>query len=305
VNGLPDGATINVVREDPKRRGLLFAGSETQVWVSFDDGDHWSSLRLNMPATSIRDLVIKDDDIAVGTHGRSFWILDDIASLRQLTAATERGDATLFKPAAAYRFRWSKYTDTPLPPDEPYGQNPPDGAIIDYHLGAERARRCDARDPRAERRVIRTYSSRDTSMAPRTSATCRRTGFGQRRCYPRRRDSTGSCGTCTTRRRRERARSQVSIPSPQRHTTRRANRVARARLPGDIRCVSSSAEKPMCRTFTVKMDPRVRTPAAIIAQNTRHSCRAIRRHRARFGDRRAGGCGAQPASRRRAAGRPG
>ena len=88
VNGLPDGATINVVREDPKRRGLLFAGSETQVWVSFDDGDHWSSLRLNMPATSIRDLVIKDDDIAVGTHGRSFWILDDLAPLRQVTAST-------------------------------------------------------------------------------------------------------------------------------------------------------------------------------------------------------------------------
>ena len=97
----PTARSINVVREDPKRRGLLFAGSENQVWVSFDDGDHWSSLRLNMPATSIRDLIIKDDDIAVGTHGRSFWILDDIAPLRQITAATAASAATLFKPAAA------------------------------------------------------------------------------------------------------------------------------------------------------------------------------------------------------------
>src|SRR3954466_8786332 len=88
VTGIDSGATINVVREDPKRQGLLFAGSETQVWVSYDDGDHWQSLRLNMPATSIRDLVIKDDDIVVGTHGRSFWILDDITSLRQLAIAT-------------------------------------------------------------------------------------------------------------------------------------------------------------------------------------------------------------------------
>ena len=90
---MPDGATINVVREDPKTKGLLFAGSETQVYVSFDDGDHWQSLRLNMPATSIRDLVIKDDDLVVGTHGRGFWILDDIAPLRQIDAKTFDADA--------------------------------------------------------------------------------------------------------------------------------------------------------------------------------------------------------------------
>ena len=87
VDGLPD-EPINVVREDPRRKGLLLAGSETAVYVSFDDGAHWSSLRLNMPATSIRDLVFKDADVVVGTHGRSFWILDDIAPLRQLPAAS-------------------------------------------------------------------------------------------------------------------------------------------------------------------------------------------------------------------------
>ena len=134
TNGIPDGGTINVVREDPKRKGLLFAGSEQTVYVSFDDGDRWQSLRLNMPATSIRDLVIKDDDLVVGTHGRSFWILDDITPLRQLTAQALAADVFLFKPQDAWRVKWNRNTDTPLPPDEPSGQNPPDGAIINYSL---------------------------------------------------------------------------------------------------------------------------------------------------------------------------
>lgn len=166
TNGIENGAIINVVREDPKRKGLLFAGSEDEVWVSFDDGDHWSSLRLNMPATSIRDLIVKDDDIAVGTHGRSFYILDDIAALRQITGSTAGTAATLFKPASAYRFRWSKYPDTPIPPDEPYGQNPPDGAIIDYYLGAGASGDATLEIVQKDGRVIRRYSSRDTSMAP-------------------------------------------------------------------------------------------------------------------------------------------
>jgi len=133
TSGLPDGATINTVKEDPKRKGLLFAGSETQVYVSFDDGEKWQSLRLNMPATSIRDLVIKDDDLVVGTHGRGFWILDDITPLRQIQPDA-LADVVLFKPQTATRFEWNRNTDTPLPPDEPAGQNPPDGAIIDYYL---------------------------------------------------------------------------------------------------------------------------------------------------------------------------
>jgi photosystem II stability/assembly factor-like uncharacterized protein len=134
TNGIPDGAIVNVVREDPKRRGLLFAGSETQVWVSFDDGDHWQSLRRNMPAQSIRDLIIKDDDVVVATHGRGFWILDDITPLRQLDAPAVTAEAFLFQPQEAMRWRWNKNSDTPLPPDEPAGENPPDGAIINYLL---------------------------------------------------------------------------------------------------------------------------------------------------------------------------
>jgi photosystem II stability/assembly factor-like uncharacterized protein len=131
VSGLP-GDPVNVVREDPKVRGLLYAGSETAVYVSFDDGGHWQSLRQNMPATSIRDLVIKDDDIVVGTHGRSFWILDNATSLREL--ALSKTQPVLFKPQTAWRVRWNTYTDTPMPQEEPVGENPPDGAMIDYYL---------------------------------------------------------------------------------------------------------------------------------------------------------------------------
>ena len=134
VTGIDSGATINVVREDPRRKGLLYAGSETKVWVSFDDGDHWEPLQVNMPATSIRDLVIKDDDLVVGTHGRGFWILDDISPLREWADRVTSKRAHLFKPALATRVRYSMYTDTPLPVDEPRAENPPDGAILHYSL---------------------------------------------------------------------------------------------------------------------------------------------------------------------------
>src|SRR5215213_2425455 len=135
VNGLPDDP-INVVREDPKQKGLLFAGSERSVYVSFDDGEHWQSLRLNMPATSIRDLVVKDEDLVIGTHGRSFWILDNMEPLRQLSLKKIQSNV-LFKPALTYRVRWNMNTDTPLPQEEPSGQNPPDGARIDYYLSED------------------------------------------------------------------------------------------------------------------------------------------------------------------------
>jgi photosystem II stability/assembly factor-like uncharacterized protein len=133
VNGLPNDP-INSVKEDPNTKGLLFAGSETAVYVSFDDGENWQSLKLNMPATSIRDLVIKDDDIVVGTHGRSFWILDNITSLRQLVNKAKQKENIFYKPQTAMRIRWNNYTDSPVPQEEPAGENPPDGAIIDYYL---------------------------------------------------------------------------------------------------------------------------------------------------------------------------
>jgi hypothetical protein len=136
IRGLPDNAPVNTVREDPVRKGLLFAGTERAVYFSVDDGDTWLPLRLNMPATSIRDLVIHNDDVVVGTHGRAFWILDDITPLRQLSQQVATSSAYLFQPQVAYRIRRNTNTDTPIPPDEPAGKNPPDGAIINYYLGS-------------------------------------------------------------------------------------------------------------------------------------------------------------------------
>ncbi len=133
ATGLPQDAAVNAVREDPQRKGLLFAATESAVWVSRDDGEHWDSLQLNLPHTSMRDLAIHDDDLIVATHGRSFWILDDISRLRQLSGAPMR-EAMLLRPASAWRVFRSTWSDTPLPPDEPLAANPPAGAVIEYFL---------------------------------------------------------------------------------------------------------------------------------------------------------------------------
>jgi len=160
VSGIPNSGIVNVVREDAKKRGLLFAGSETNVYVSFDDGDHWQSLRLNMPATSIRDLTLHGDDLIAGTHGRGFWVLDDVEPLRQI------GAASLLKPQTAIRYRWNKNTDTPLPPDEPAGENPPDGAVIDYVLPSP-ASAVELAILDGSGNVLRRYSSRDKAEPPK------------------------------------------------------------------------------------------------------------------------------------------
>ncbi|HWP54058.1 MAG TPA: hypothetical protein VN476_07960, partial [Pyrinomonadaceae bacterium] len=159
INGIPDGEPTDVVREDPERKGLLFAGTERAVHVSFDDGEHWQSLRLNMGATSIRDLIIKGDDLAVGTHGRGFWILDNITPLRQLQDSIVKSPAHLFKPQTAFRVRWNTNSDTPLTPDLPAGENPPDGAMIDYYLGSSAEVMLEIKD--AAGQTVRRYSSSD------------------------------------------------------------------------------------------------------------------------------------------------
>ena len=133
--GIPDGSFVRVVREDPIRRGLLYAGTETGVYVSFDDGDHWQPLQQNLPVASVRDLIVHGNDLIAGTHGRSIWILDDVTPLRQLDSEVAQSEAWLFRPATAYRSRFGSTDEgTPLPHEEPAGQNPPNGAIIDYFL---------------------------------------------------------------------------------------------------------------------------------------------------------------------------
>jgi len=164
--GIPAGGVTRVIREDPKRKGLLFAGTEQAVYVSLDEGDHWQTLRGNMPATSIRDLVIKGDDIVVATHGRGFWILDDITPLRQASDAALSADAHLFAPQEAMRWRWNTWSDTPLPPDEPAGQNPPDGAILHYSLTRAASGPVSIEIIAASGAVVRKYSSADSPEPP-------------------------------------------------------------------------------------------------------------------------------------------
>ena len=159
TSGLPDFGPVDTVREDPVRKGLLFAGTENAVWVSFDDGDHWQPLQLNLPHTSMRDLWIHEDDLIVATHGRGFWIIDDIAPLRE-TSATLARSVHLFAPAPAYRVKRDTNTDTPLPPDEPAAPNPPDGALIDYYLPSPAANvTLEILD--AQNHVLRRYSNTD------------------------------------------------------------------------------------------------------------------------------------------------
>jgi len=133
VQGLPDTAFVRVVREDPVRRGLLYCGTERGVYVSFDAGDHWQPLQLNLPASSMRDLVVHGNDLVLATYGRALWILDDLTPLRQAGTNTTTG-APLLKPSTAIRARWDVNADTPLPIETPTAPNPPEGAIIDYVL---------------------------------------------------------------------------------------------------------------------------------------------------------------------------
>jgi len=165
VAGLADNAPINAVREDPARKGLLFAGSETAVYVSFNDGDSWQPLQLNLPHTSMRDLAIHGDDLIVATHGRSFWILDDLTPLRQINDQVAKSPAFLFQPQEALRSRWNRNPDTPLPPETPAGKNPPDGAIIDYYLAAAASSSVTLEILDATGATVRRYASTDSPLA--------------------------------------------------------------------------------------------------------------------------------------------
>ncbi len=132
--GIADGSFVRVVREDPVRKGLLYAGTENGAYVSFDDGAAWQSLQLNLPTVSVRDLDVHGNDLVAATYGRAFWILDDVTPLRQIDARTGDADAVLFTPQTALRIRLNDNGDTPFPPDMPAADNPPNGAVIDYYL---------------------------------------------------------------------------------------------------------------------------------------------------------------------------
>lgn len=133
---LPAAEMAGVIREDPARRGVLYAGTDKRVYVSFDEGEHWQSLQLNMPQVVISDLEVHGNDLVVATYGRALWILDDLTPIREMSAKVAAADVHLFPPAHAVRVRWDNFQDTPYPPETPAGRNPPDGAVIDYVLGS-------------------------------------------------------------------------------------------------------------------------------------------------------------------------
>ena len=161
TQGIPVGSYVNAVREDPQRKGLLYAGTETGVLVSFNDGDEWQPLQLNLPNASVRDLVVHDDDLVIATHGRSFWILDDVAPLRQLNAEVAGSDAWLFRPETTWRMRPATFEGTPLPREEPQGENPPSGAIIDYYLKSKATEPVILEILDAKGKLVRRFSSAD------------------------------------------------------------------------------------------------------------------------------------------------
>jgi photosystem II stability/assembly factor-like uncharacterized protein len=157
TTGLPDIGNAHVVREDPKRKGLLFAGTETGVYLSFDDGAHWQSLKLNLPTSPVHDLTIKGNDLIAATHGRSFWVLDDISPIRQMTAVSASADVHLYDPSTAVRFGAPGFS---LPPSVPVGANPSSGVIIDYFLKAAPKEQITLEVSDSKGKLLRKYSSK-------------------------------------------------------------------------------------------------------------------------------------------------
>jgi photosystem II stability/assembly factor-like uncharacterized protein len=160
-NGIPEGSFVNCVREDPVRKGLLYACTEKGVYVSFDDGDGWRPLQLNLPVTSVRDLVVHEDDLAIATFGRSFWVLDDVTLLRQIDSEVAAANSWLFRPGVAYRVRPGNDQGTPMPMDESLAANPPDGAVVDYYLKEKSRGPVQLEILDSQGKVVRQFASND------------------------------------------------------------------------------------------------------------------------------------------------
>ena len=160
-NGIPEGSFLNCVREDPVRRGLLYACTERGVYVSFDDGDNWQSLQLNLPVTSVRDLVVHGDDLVIATFGRAFWLLDNMSPLRQLDPQITASNMWLFRPETANRVRPGRDQGTESPLDEPQTANPPEGAVIDYYLKEKPTAPIQLEILSTDGKLVRRFSSDD------------------------------------------------------------------------------------------------------------------------------------------------
>jgi photosystem II stability/assembly factor-like uncharacterized protein len=257
--GIGDSAFVRVVREDVRKKGLLFAGTELGVYVSFDDGDNWQPLQLNLPVASVHDLTIHNDDLIAGTHGRSIWILDNISPLRQLDANALSSALRLFAPADAYRIDNDPFLGTPLPPEEPQAKNPQEGAVIDYFL------KMNASDVKLEvfdsrNHLVRRYSSAEKPRKHMTLPIAERwfpeplrleTSAGVHRfAWDLRYGSSGDTDA-------EDASDETAAP--------KGPRV----VPGVYQLKITASGQTQMQKITVKMDPRARATVADLAEQYR------------------------------------
>jgi len=261
VNGLPVNAPVNAVREDPVRKGLLYAGTELGVFVSFDDGDHWQALMTGLPPSSVRDIVVHEDDLVAGTHGRGFYILDDVTPLRQLNVAAVSANQFLFKPEVAYRVRRNQNTDTPLPPEEPAGKNPPDGAVIDYLIKSAGPVTLEIFD--SANRLVRRYASTDRPEPPEADLNVPTYWIrpfaplsGEPELHRFVWDLHGEPPTVLSH--------EYPISAIYRDTPRLP--LGPAVLPGRYTVKLTAGGVTLSQPLTVRMDPRVKTPIVGLAQ---------------------------------------
>ncbi|HSP34585.1 MAG TPA: hypothetical protein VLU46_09750, partial [Thermoanaerobaculia bacterium] len=247
ANGL--GTFVNAVREDPVRKGLLYAGTERGMSVSFDDGDHWQPLQMNLPATSVRDIDVHENDVVIATHGRAFWVLDDVTPLRQTVTSTP----FLFKPATAVRVRLAGFTGTPMPKDEPMAPNPPNGAYIDY-VASGGPVTLEILD--ASGQLVRRYSSSDP--VPRANP-------AKLRSAPEWFDTPSSLSTTPGMHRFVwPLRYPLADALDEQH--RGAYSVGVWAPPGNYTVVLTSGAQRLTQPLTVAADPRVKLPAAAYAE---------------------------------------
>jgi photosystem II stability/assembly factor-like uncharacterized protein len=260
--GIPEGAFVNAVREDTVRKGLLFAGTELGVYVSFNDGEDWQPLQLNLPVVSIRDLTVHGNDLSIATHGRSFWILDDISLLRELEADAVQ-NAKLFKPASAVRIRPGDDQGTPYPTtDIPHGDNPPDGAIIDYYLASEASAPIVLEVLDAKGAVVRRFASNDkVQPVEEKSVVVTMDWVKQPRVLPA---TTGM----------HRWVWDLHYAPPAGVTPRRRGGVGNWALPGQYTVRLTANGKTMSQPLVVTMDPRVKVSDAELAAQFEASQRA-------------------------------
>jgi photosystem II stability/assembly factor-like uncharacterized protein len=247
-SGIPEGSFLNCVREDPLRKGLLYACTELGVYVSFNDGDSWQLLQLNMPATSIRDLVVHGDDLVVATHGRSFWILDNASPLRQMNAQVAAADLWLFKPATAYRVRPGSDQGTPMPMDEALAENPPDGAVVDYWLKERAKGSVELEIFDAEGALVRRFSSADS--LPKTDSNK----------VPIAMDWIRNEAPLSAEAGTHRFVWDLLYPLPKSVHRSPYGPAGVRSLPGNYTVKLTANGKSTSQTLTVKMDPRISTP---------------------------------------------